>query len=298
MKATRRDPYNDQFVVVRFDDPKKRKTKEFRPFHLSASRWLVGDPPGKLPLFNLAELRNRPTEKVYLVEGEKCACTLRDELGLLAAASAHGAKAADKTDWTPLADRKVVILPDADDEGERYASKAANALLNLEQPARIRIVRLPDLPPKADCVEWLQSRNGQPREDTIAQLEALIAAAPEEKELPGPESKQTECGGIENLDAYLENDGGNAEMFVDRYSEIVRYSHAHESWFIWDGNRWLSDALENVHQLALELSKTLAAELLNTPGRPDAQKLKRAIAMGSQNKISAALWLARSDPRI
>ena len=87
-------------------------------------------------------------------------------------------------------------------------------------------------------------------------------------------------------------------MFVDRYSEIVRYSHAHESWFIWDGNRWLADALENVHQLALELSKTLAAELLTTPGRPDTQNLKRAIDMGSQNKISAALWLARSDPRI
>ena len=48
-----------------------------------------------------------------------------------------------------------------------------------------------------------------------------------------------ELGEIKNLDAYLENDGGNAEMFVDRYSEIVRYSHAHESWFIWDGNRWL-----------------------------------------------------------
>ena len=107
-----------------------------------------------------------------------------------------------------------------------------------------------------------------------------------------------ELGEIKNLDAYLENDGGNAEIFVDRYNEIVRYSHAHESWFIWDGNRWLSDAVENVHQLALELSKTLAADLLKAPGRPDGQKIRRAIAMGSQNKISATLWLARSDPRI
>jgi putative DNA primase/helicase len=105
-------------------------------------------------------------------------------------------------------------------------------------------------------------------------------------------------GEIKNLDAYNENDGGNAEMFADRYSGIVRYIHARESWFIWDGNRWLSDAVENVHQLALELSKTLAADLLKAPGRPDGQKIRRAIAMGSQSKISAALWLARSDPRI
>ena len=119
-------------------------------------------------------------------------------------------------------------------------------------------------------------------------------------QIPGDsaEFKQTGSGEIKNLDAYLENDGGNAEMFVDRYSEIVRYSHVHESWFVWDGNRWLSDAVEIVHQLALELSKTLAKDLLSIPGRPDGQKLRRVIDLGSQNKISAALWLARSDPRI
>lgn len=103
---------------------------------------------------------------------------------------------------------------------------------------------------------------------------------------------------FKNLDAYNENDGGHADMFADRYSGVVRYIHARESWFIWDGNRWLSDAVENVHQLALELSKTLAADLLKAPGRPDGQKIRRAIAMGSKNKISATLWLARSDPRI
>jgi putative DNA primase/helicase len=124
----------------------------------------------------------------------------------------------------------------------------------------------------------------------------LVPITPEQTQL----SKAVATGLVEikNLDAYVENDGGNAEMFADRYNEIVRYSHAHESWFIWDGNRWLLDAVEKVHQMALELSKTLTADLLKPPGRPEGQKLRRTIAMGSQKKISAALWLARSDPRI
>jgi hypothetical protein len=142
----------------------------------------MGDPPEKLPLFNLEQLRERPTDRVYLVEGEKCVCELRDKLGLLVTTSAHGAKAPHKTDWTRLAGRKVVILPDADNDGKAYASKAERTLLQLEPPARIKIVQLPDVPAKGDCVDWLQSRNGQSQEDTIAQLEALIAAAAEEKE--------------------------------------------------------------------------------------------------------------------
>jgi len=183
MKATRRDPYNDGFVMVRFDDPQKKRKKEFRPFHLSNDGWVMGDPPGKLPLFNLGQLRERPTDRVFLVEGEKCVCKLHEDLGLLAITSAHGAKAPHKTDWTPLAGRKVVILPDADDDGEGYASKASNALLNLEQPARIKIVHLPDLPPKGDCVDWLQSRIGQSREDTIVEFRELVTAAAETQKL-------------------------------------------------------------------------------------------------------------------
>jgi hypothetical protein len=179
MKATRRDFYNLRFLVVRFD-PKKGK-KEFRPFYWSDEGWICSDPPEKLPLFNLGPLRERPTDRVYLVEGEKCVCELRDKLGLLAITSAHGAKAVHKTDWTPLAGRKVVILPDLDRPGEDYAHKAADMLLSLEPPARIKIVQLPDLPSGDDCIDWLQGRNGESSEDTIAHLETLVAAAAEEK---------------------------------------------------------------------------------------------------------------------
>ena len=71
----------------------------------------MSDPPGKLPLFHLPQLIARPSEVVFIVEGEKCACELAT-LGLLVTTSAHGAKSRQKTDWQPLAGREVVILPD------------------------------------------------------------------------------------------------------------------------------------------------------------------------------------------
>jgi putative DNA primase/helicase len=173
MKATRRDPYNSKFVVVRFDA--KEGDKQFRPFHLSNDGWVVKDPPGKLPLFNLTQLRERPQEEVVLVEGEKCVCEFRERTGLLVTTSSHGAKAADKSDWSPLAGRKVVILPDNDSDGTLYAEKASGILLGLQ--ATVKTIKLPAMPPKGDCVAWLQGRNGQSREDIAREFQDLVTGA-------------------------------------------------------------------------------------------------------------------------
>jgi putative DNA primase/helicase len=126
MRATRRDWYHNRdggehFIVVRFDGP---TGKQFRPFHKTSSCWTAKDPPGKLPLFRLPELLARPQERVFVVEGEKCASELAT-LGLLVTTSAHGAKSAHKSDWQPLAGREVVPLPDNDSDGQAYGQTAA-----------------------------------------------------------------------------------------------------------------------------------------------------------------------------
>lgn len=46
-----------------------------------------------------------------MVEGEKTADATRS-LGVVTTALAHGSKSANKTDWSPLAGREVVILPE------------------------------------------------------------------------------------------------------------------------------------------------------------------------------------------
>jgi hypothetical protein len=183
--ATRRDTYHDRrgnehFVVVRFDG---EKGKQFRPFHQNGSGWVIEDPPGKLPLFRLPELISRPNELVFLVEGEKCVCDL-ETLGLLVTTSAHGANSANKTDWEPLAGREVVILPDNDGGGRDYAQTIVDILNRLSPPALVKIVELPGLPPKGDCVDWLDARDAQTPEDIIAELLALVENAKVLCEIP------------------------------------------------------------------------------------------------------------------
>ena len=67
-------------------------------------------------------------------------------IGLAATTSAYGCKSERKTDWTPLAEADVVILPDNDPPGETYAERVAVILTKLDPPARVRIVPLPASP--------------------------------------------------------------------------------------------------------------------------------------------------------
>jgi hypothetical protein len=191
MQATRRDSYrsrngNEQFIVVRFEADNRKK--EFRPFHRSASGWVMSDPPGKLPLFRLPELLGNPSDRIFVVEGEKCACALAT-LGAVATTSAHGGKCAGKTEWGPLAGREVVILPDNDEEGRGYAQTVAGILSRLTPPAMVKILELPELPEKGDCVDWLDAQDAQTPEDIRAELFSLAENLAENaREIASPAS--------------------------------------------------------------------------------------------------------------
>ena len=137
---------------VRFEKPDGGK--EYRPFHPAKGGWKAGDPSGLLPLYHLPELnRDQP---VWVCEGEKAADAAR-AIGLNATTSAHGAKAAEKSDWTLLAGREVNILPDNDEAGRDYARDVARILLELDPTTRVRIVPLPGLLEAGDIVEFIEA---------------------------------------------------------------------------------------------------------------------------------------------
>ncbi len=121
-------------------------------------RWACAAMPKPRPLYRLPQLRSAlPGTLIYVLEGEKCADAIVT-LRLQATTSAGGAKAAQQTDWTPLAGRHVVIIPDRDQAGREYADTVAAHLGHLKPPATVYRIELDGLTEGEDAVEWLSRR--------------------------------------------------------------------------------------------------------------------------------------------
>jgi predicted P-loop ATPase len=85
---------------------------------LGFSGWTHFPIPQPRPLYGLEDLAARPGHQVLVVEGEKCRDVAREAFPSVVPVSwCGGGKATHKTNWKPLADRRVVIWPDNDPEG-------------------------------------------------------------------------------------------------------------------------------------------------------------------------------------
>lgn len=105
-------------------------------------------PEGDRPLYNLPAVMAH-AGPVVVVEGEKCVDRL-GKLGIVATCCWGGAQAAAKTDWRPLAGRQVVIWPDNDKAGEKFAKDVQNIL----QHAQVHVVAVPgEAPEKWDAAD-------------------------------------------------------------------------------------------------------------------------------------------------
>jgi putative DNA primase/helicase len=170
---------SESFVALRFDytdgSPDEKPDKTFRPIHLDGRGYVEGDPSGLLPLYGLHSLNESPT--VFVVEGEKCVEAARS-IGLCATTSAHGANSTNKTDFGPLAGRDVVILPDNDDGGRKYAQEVTAVLTGLRPAAKVKIVELPGLPAKGDIYDWLEMHDASEPSSLRAVIEGLVNDAP------------------------------------------------------------------------------------------------------------------------
>lgn len=119
-------------AVERYEPDGTPASKQYRPYCFKTvdgvEKWVMGAPNIR-PLLYLSEVATSAI--VVLVEGEKCAEALRS-IGVVATTAMQGAKApVDKTDWTPLAGKRVIIWPDNDEPGMDYARKAAEKLQSL-----------------------------------------------------------------------------------------------------------------------------------------------------------------------
>jgi putative DNA primase/helicase len=134
--------------------------------------WIDGDMPAPRPLYWLPELLAAPGAEVLIVEGERtaeaAAAILRE---YAVTTSPGGAASAARADWSPLAGRRVVCWPDADDPGQQYAADVAR-LAAAAGAAEVRIVDLPPgLPAGWDLADAL------PAGWTVETVRELLAAA-------------------------------------------------------------------------------------------------------------------------
>lgn len=127
----------------------------------------------RLVPYRLADFLNK--ESVAIVEGEKDADALW-KWGFAATTNPLGAGK-----WRPefneyFRDKRVVLLPDDDEPGERHILDVARNLHGVAQS--IKIVPLPDLPPKGDVSAWIAA--GGTKEQLLALIQETQPLRPED----------------------------------------------------------------------------------------------------------------------
>ena len=154
--VTKKYPYVDAdgqpvFEVWRMEAPdgSGKKFTQVQPDGTYGLKGIGRRPLYRLPAVLTAVQHGKP---ILLVEGEKDVDTA-EQLGWVATTNCGGASA-----WKPeyvevLTNADVVLVPDNDDAGRKWAQVVAESLVGFAK--RVRIVALPMVPAKGDLTDWV-----------------------------------------------------------------------------------------------------------------------------------------------
>ena len=256
-------------VVVRFET---EAGKECRPVSLDRDRgrWVLGAMPSPRPLYGLGELRTLDKgSTVYVCEGEKAADAARS-LGLNATTSVGGSNAPHFANWHPLAQMPVVVIPDHDEAGEKYASAVTRQLQEVGAES-VRIVRLtsldPALPESGDIADLVDK--GEDLDALREQLEAFVQATPVAKIESGQPAQPT-------MDTASHNKPATAELLVGLALENYTHgcSETGEPYAVSNQRPCIASLLER------SLKKELASKFRSSYGRvPPSTALANALVV-------------------
>ncbi len=256
-------------IVYRYDPPGGKK--EFRPWDVKRRKMA---PPDPRPLYNQPGMKD--AAQVVLVEGEKCAQALINA-GVTATTAMHGANApVDKTDWTPLKGKAVLIWPDRDKPGWEYAANAAQAVLD----AGARSCHV--LYPPQEAAEGWDAADAIAEGFDVASFlvhgpRMQIHAVAEDAE-PVVSSDESVWGTEDAL----------ALAFTRRYHRDWRYVAAWGRWLVWDGQRWRNED-------TLAATDLIRSVCRQTALRADDRKV--AAKLASSGTVGGVERLARADRR-
>ena len=256
-------------VVYRYDPPGRKK--EFRPWDAKRRKMA---PPEPRPLYNQPGIHN--AAQVVLVEGEKCAQALI-ELGIVATTAMHGANApVDKTDWSPLAGKAVLIWPDRDKPGWEYAVQAAQAILSAGAKS-CHILYPPE-----------EAAEGWDAADAVAEgfdVAAFLAHGPRVQMHDIADPGEPVIGADESV---WGTEDALALAFTRRYHRDWRYVAAWGRWLVWDGRRWRNEETLAATDLIRGVCRHAALQADNP---------KLAAKLATSGTVGGVERLARADRR-
>jgi len=231
-------------------------------------------PPEPRPLYNQPGMSN--AAQVVLVEGEKCAQALIDA-GVVATTAMHGAKApVDKTDWSPLAGKTVLIWPDRDKPGWEYATQAAQAILSAGAKSCHILY-----PPEEAAEGWDVA-------DAIAEgfdVATFLTHGPRLQMHDLSVDTEPVVSGDESV---WGTEDALALAFMRRYHRDWRYVAGWGKWLVWDGQRWRTED-------TLAATDLIRSVCRQTAVRADNPKV--AAKLASASTVGGVERLARADRR-
>lgn len=271
--------------VARYEPAGERK--QIVPWTWDGQRWGMGQWPSPRPLYGLQELAERPGAAVLVVEGEKAADAAKRCAGPYVVVTwPAGAMAADKADWTPLAGRKVLLWPDADDPGRKAMERVAQIIHE-----RVIEVKVLDVSDKADGWDaadadfsgWNECKPFMIQRASVWRPSAAVAVA------PTPSANQiidADTGEIEALPPEFSDDS-LALDFVANFGAGLRWTPG-MGWMHNEITHWKRDD----HLIRFDLARRAAR---SSAMMADA-KIRKSIT--SAKTVNAILFLAQSDPAI
>ena len=205
--------------------------KYIRPLSYMDGEWVLKEPEFKncKPLYRLLGVLLEPESDVWVVEGEKCADLLA-ELGLVTVTSGSSSSAGT-ADWSSLSNRRVIIWPDNDASGMKYAKAVTEQLTKIGCKVEwvdLSKIKYGDDADGGDAVDWKLLYP----EATKVDVEALPVAEPElyEKENIVTSSQQGN-----NQSQLLDQIAASCELFhsPDKQAYVTVPINSHyETWLI------------------------------------------------------------------
>ncbi|MDR2451415.1 MAG: hypothetical protein LBE85_06510 [Candidatus Accumulibacter sp.] len=256
-------------VVYRYDPPGRKK--EFRPWDARRRKMA---PPDPRPLYNQPGMAS--ASLVVLVEGEKCAQALIDA-GIVATTAMHGANApVEKTDWSPLVGKVVLVWPDRDKPGWEYATLAAQAILSAGAKT-CHILYPPE-----------EAADGWDAADAVAEGFDVAAFLTHGPRLQMHDVADDAEPVVSSDESVWGTEDALALAFTRRYHRDWRYVAAWGRWLVWDGHRWRTEDTLAATDLIRSVCRHAAVHADNP---------KIAAKLATSGTVGGVERLARADRR-